>query len=116
MDCRRTDRTQPLFSNVGTPTGAYPEEEEESAQSQSNEHVDRLKEILLTYNFYEKELGTCLIIDWWSLCLYCFLGYVQGMSDLCAPIYVVCGADEASTFWCFVSVMERMVGTHILHP
>jgi Rab-GTPase-TBC domain len=36
-------------------------------------------------------------------------GYVQGMSDLCAPIYVVTGADEIMTFWCFVSVMERMV-------
>lgn len=31
------------------------------------------------------------------------------MSDLCAPIYVVTGADEVMTFWCFVSVMERMV-------
>ena len=37
-------------------------------------------------------------------------GYVQGMSDLCAPIYVVTGADEVMTFWCLVSVMERMVG------
>ncbi len=32
------------------------------------------------------------------------------MSDLCAPIYVVTGADEVMTFWCFVSVMEKMVG------
>lgn len=42
----------------------------------------------------------------------CFVhdsGYVQGMSDLCAPVYVVSGADEAVTFWCFVSVMDRMV-------
>lgn len=31
------------------------------------------------------------------------------MSDLCAPIYVVTGADEVMTFWCFASVMERMV-------
>lgn len=36
-------------------------------------------------------------------------GYVQGMSDLCAPIYVVLGADEEMTFWCFVEVMNRMV-------
>jgi len=28
------------------------------AQSPSNEHIDRLAGILLTYNFYEKELGT----------------------------------------------------------
>jgi len=47
--------------------------------------------ILLTYNFYEKQLG-----------------YVQGMSDLCAPLYVVTGADEAATFWCFVAVMDNM--------
>jgi TBC1 domain family member 15 len=35
-------------------------------------------------------------------------GYVQGMSDLCAPIYVVMGGDEVTTFWCFVEVMNRM--------
>ena len=36
-------------------------------------------------------------------------GYVQGMSDLCAPIYVVMGTDEELTFWCFVQYMNRMV-------
>jgi hypothetical protein len=36
-------------------------------------------------------------------------GYVQGMSDLCAPIYVVMSGDENMTFWCFVEVMNRMV-------
>ena len=36
-------------------------------------------------------------------------GYVQGMSDLCAPIYVVMSGDEEMTFWCFVEVMNRMV-------
>ena len=30
------------------------------AQSPSNEHIDRLAGILLTYNFYEKELGVSL--------------------------------------------------------
>lgn len=30
------------------------------------------------------------------------------MSDLCAPIYIETGADEALTFWCFVEVMDRM--------
>lgn len=38
-----------------------------------------------------------------------FEGYVQGMSDLCAPIYIVMGADQEMTFWCFVQVMDRMV-------
>jgi hypothetical protein len=31
------------------------------------------------------------------------------MSDLCSPIYVVMDADEETTFWCFVEVMNRMV-------
>lgn len=38
-----------------------------------------------------------------------YLGYVQGMSDLCAPVYVVMGGDEEMTFWCFVEIMDRMV-------
>jgi hypothetical protein len=37
------------------------------------------------------------------------IGYVQGMSDLCAPIYVVMEADEELTFGCFVEFMDRMV-------
>ena len=36
-------------------------------------------------------------------------GYVQGMSDLCAPVYVVMGGEEEMTFWCFVRIMDRMV-------
>ncbi|KAF9053612.1 GTPase-activating protein gyp7 [Hymenopellis radicata] len=109
VDCRRTDRNQPLFSTPRstspTPTEGGDSEKERAkrysiispnmsdigAQSPSNEHIDRLSAILLSYNFYEKELG-----------------YVQGMSDLCAPIYVVMEADEELTFWCFVEYMHRM--------
>jgi TBC1 domain family member 15 len=82
------------------------------AQSPTNEHIDRMAGILLTYNFYEKELGmsygsVSITLD---LILLGFnLGYVQGMSDLCAPIYVVMGGNEELTFWCFVEVMNRMV-------
>ncbi|XP_006458178.1 hypothetical protein AGABI2DRAFT_183265 [Agaricus bisporus var. bisporus H97] len=106
VDCRRTDRNQPLFA-IPPPTPdvdasaksknrrPHPtvslQSDEYGAQSPSNEHIERLSNILLTYNFYEKELG-----------------YVQGMSDLCAPIYVVMDADEEMTFWCFVYFMERM--------
>ncbi|KAF8636690.1 hypothetical protein AX17_003495 [Amanita inopinata Kibby_2008] len=101
VDCRRTDRNQPLFS-MPADTGCdqnmckryttiSPNLSDIGAQSPSNEHIDRLAAILLTYNFYEKDLG-----------------YVQGMSDLCAPLYVVMDADEELTFWCFVKFMERM--------
>ncbi|KAK7043623.1 GTPase activating protein [Paramarasmius palmivorus] len=110
VDCRRTDRTQPLFATPSTTPSASrtsemddekaryrrvstisPNLSDIGAQSPSNEHIDRLASILLTYNFYERELG-----------------YVQGMSDLCAPIYVVMAADEETTFWCFVEFMHRM--------
>ncbi|KAG6832365.1 hypothetical protein H0H92_002633 [Tricholoma furcatifolium] len=106
VDCRRTDRTQPLFSMPETKTHDRASDEKKrhqryssispniadiGSQSPTNEHIDRLAGILLTYNFYEKDLG-----------------YVQGMSDLCAPIYVVMDASEEMTFWCFVEVMHRM--------
>ncbi|KAF4579072.1 GTPase activating protein [Pleurotus pulmonarius] len=101
VDCRRTDRTHPLFASNPSPNQQYPQSYSISpqivdigAQSPSNEHVDRLGSILLTYNFYNTELG-----------------YVQGMSDLCAPIYVIMASDDEAeelTFWCFVEVMNRM--------
>ncbi|TFK92109.1 RabGAP/TBC [Polyporus arcularius HHB13444] len=105
VDCRRTDRTQPLFAQT-TPVNEDTENEKGmhmrystispqlgdiGAQAPTNDHIERLATILLTYNFYEKELG-----------------YVQGMSDLCAPVYVVMDGDEEMTFWCFVKIMERM--------
>jgi len=37
------------------------------------------------------------------------IGYVQGMSDLCAPLYVIMGGNEEMTFWCFVQYMKKMV-------
>lgn len=46
--------------------------------------------MLLTYNEYNKDLG-----------------YVQGMSDLLAPIYAVM-QDDAIAFWGFVGFMGRM--------
>lgn len=107
VDCRRTDRTQPLFANDDSqPTSPAKSPDEDAAQRYStfspnisdigaqaptNEHIDILGGILLTYDLWEKDLG-----------------YVQGMSDLCAPIYVVMGGDEAMTYWCFVEVMKRM--------
>lgn len=50
-----------------------------------------MKDMLLTYHEYNPGLG-----------------YVQGMSDLLAPIYAVM-QDDAVAFWAFVGFMERMV-------
>jgi hypothetical protein len=52
--------------------------------------MEQLKDMLLTYNEYNKDLG-----------------YVQGMSDLLAPIYAVL-QDDALAFWGFQHFMERM--------
>ncbi|CAD0113256.1 unnamed protein product, partial [Aureobasidium uvarum] len=68
----RIDPTSP-FAEVGT-----------------NVHLEQMKDMLLTYNEYNKDLG-----------------YVQGMSDLLAPIYAVM-QDDAVAFWGFVHFMNRL--------
>ncbi|KAK9715171.1 hypothetical protein RND81_06G147500 [Saponaria officinalis] len=55
-----------------------------------NPNIDILYDILLTYSFYNFDLGYC-----------------QGMSDYLSPILFVMG-DDAETFWCFASLMERV--------
>ncbi|XP_015867228.1 uncharacterized protein LOC107404749 isoform X2 [Ziziphus jujuba] len=55
-----------------------------------NPNVNILRDILLTYSFYNFDLGYC-----------------QGMSDLLSPILFVT-EDESESFWCFVSLMERL--------
>jgi hypothetical protein len=52
--------------------------------------MEQMKDMLLTYNEYNKDLG-----------------YVQGMSDLLAPLYAVM-QDDAVAFWAFVGFMDRM--------
>ncbi|XP_050212379.1 uncharacterized protein LOC126663409 [Mercurialis annua] len=55
-----------------------------------NPNVNILRDILLTYSFYNFDLGYC-----------------QGMSDLLSPILFVM-EDESEAFWCFVALMERL--------
>ncbi|KAB2076750.1 hypothetical protein ES319_A06G060600v1 [Gossypium barbadense] len=55
-----------------------------------NPNVNLLRDILLTYSFYNFGLGYC-----------------QGMSDLLSPILFVM-EDESESFWCFVALMERL--------
>ena len=44
--------------------------------------------------------------------LRCFLaGYVQGMSDLLAPLLAVM-ENEVDTFWCFVGFMDTVVSRY----
>ncbi|KAI6377549.1 hypothetical protein MCOR25_002531 [Pyricularia grisea] len=86
-DVHRTDRTVPIFAGENIP---HPDPDSPFASSGTNVHMEQLKDLLLTYNEYNQELG-----------------YVQGMSDLLAPIYAVV-QDDAIAFWCFQRFMDRM--------
>ncbi|XP_031381697.1 TBC1 domain family member 15 [Punica granatum] len=59
-------------------------------EGDDNVNVHLLRDILLTYSFYNFDLGYC-----------------QGMSDLLSPILFVM-EDESESFWCFVALMERL--------
>ncbi|KAJ9257841.1 hypothetical protein DTO212C5_8817 [Paecilomyces variotii] len=86
-DVHRTDRTIPLFAGEDIP---HPDPDSPFADTGTNVHLEQMKDMLLTYNEYNPDLG-----------------YVQGMSDLLAPIYAVM-QDDAVAFWGFVGFMDRM--------
>ena len=87
-DVHRTDRTIPLFAGEDIP---HPDPDSPFADVGTNVHLEQMKDMLLTYNEYNPDLG-----------------YVQGMSDMLAPIYAVM-QDDAVAFWGFVGFMDRMV-------
>lgn len=86
-DVHRTDRNISLFIDSDTP---HPDPESRFAEIGTNLHLEQLKDMLITYNEYNTNLG-----------------YVQGMSDLLAPLYVVF-QDDAISFWAFCNFMDRM--------
>ncbi|KAI1284301.1 GTPase-activating protein GYP7 [Xylaria sp. FL0933] len=86
-DVHRTDRMVPIFAGEDTP---HPDPNSPFASVGTNVHMEQMKDMLLTYNEYNKDLG-----------------YVQGMSDLLAPIYAVM-QDDAIAFWGFQHFMDRM--------
>ncbi|RID74390.1 hypothetical protein BRARA_B01491 [Brassica rapa] len=59
-------------------------------EGDDNLNVNIMRDILLTYSFYNFDLGYC-----------------QGMSDYLSPILFVM-EDESEAFWCFVALMERL--------
>lgn len=87
-DVHRTDRLVPLFAGEDIP---HPDPDSPFAETGTNVHLEQMKDMLLTYNEYNPDLG-----------------YVQGMSDLLAPLYAVM-QDDAVAFWAFVGFMDRMV-------
>lgn len=113
VDCRRTDRNQPIYA-VPTSTASkhqesvnkvserksekseWEDDEEEGGMANLNPHIAALRTILMTYHTFSPELG-----------------YVQGMSDLLSPIYVVFDANEGDAFWGLVGVMKMMEGNFL---
>lgn len=96
IDCLRTDRTHPLFESDNLDPSLLP-----SSHSTSNPHIRAMQNILLTYTFSSHGIDAGINER----------NYVQGMSDLLSPIYVVAssaeGGGEAQAFWAFSELMQR---------
>ncbi|KAJ1802425.1 GTPase activating protein, partial [Coemansia sp. RSA 2598] len=90
-DVLRTDRTLPLFATDTSYNGSDEVNLTEHGLPGSSASLEQMKDILMTFHYYDKAS----------------LGYVQGMSDLLAPIYSVY-QDEPTTFWAFAAFMKRM--------
>ena len=95
-DVKRNDRDIPLYkynTHDGQPkheNNNSTEDTESEGWDIKNPHLNHIRNILISYNVYNNNLG-----------------YVQGMTDLLSPIYYIL-QDEALSFWCFVKFMERM--------
>lgn len=100
IDCRRTDRTHPLFASTEAAAA-------DAAHPPSNAHVRSMEEILLTYVFGDVERGEAGSI---ATIASTEKSYVQGMSDLLSPLYVISDADASMAYACFVTMMSRMRG------
>ncbi|KAG0015640.1 GTPase activating protein [Podila clonocystis] len=115
-DVHRTDRTISFFASetLPNPSGDF-------TGVGSNENLELLKDILLTYNVWaakeptislDKKPATPEASENISLSpstpqeTNLLEGYVQGMSDLLAPVFAVMG-DEVMGFWAFVGLMEK---------
>nr|GEY89873.1 RabGAP/TBC domain-containing protein [Tanacetum cinerariifolium] len=75
----------------GIDTNAPPKSlRRDHADFRPSDRVRLMHAILLTYSFYNFDLGYC-----------------QGMSDLLSSILFIL-QDESEAFWCFVSLLERL--------
>ena len=104
-DVHRTDRHLPLFAGEDIPHPDPSSPFHVEGSNGTNVHMEQLKDMLLTYLEYDAP-STQSHQNEYNSCPQ-NLGYVQGMSDLLAPIYAVM-QDDAVAFWAFVGFMKRM--------
>ncbi|GAA5915965.1 GTPase-activating protein GYP7 [Sporobolomyces salmoneus] len=107
IDCRRTDRTHPMFATPDPVPGAPLPEDDGRAHPPSTPHVRATHDVLMTWVFAtpptESAPSAASPIDPTTTPR----AYVQGMSDLFSPLYVVLDGEQWLAYSCFETVMER---------
>ncbi|WVN86059.1 uncharacterized protein L203_101217 [Cryptococcus depauperatus CBS 7841] len=122
VDCRRTDRTHPMFAVPSPSSSDAPKSPKIGTETYSVKMSwDREFTSKETTDFGfdgkmdEEEAGSARLNSHIAslrliLMTYHFyspsLGYVQGMSDLLSPIYYVFDGNEADSFWALVGLMQ----------
>ena len=106
IDCRRTDRTHPLFSSDGV--------DQPGAHSPTNGHVRACHDVLMTWVFADEPASDASTaaaepdtVPPAASSSSSVRNYVQGMSDLFSPLYVVLEGEQWLAFACFEDVMRR---------
>ncbi|BGO94294.1 hypothetical protein NBRC10512_002744 [Rhodotorula toruloides] len=94
IDCRRTDRTHPLFLSD------LPPDENGGAHPPTNAHITACHDVLMTWVFAPTDATDQTDPP-------AVNQYVQGMSDLFSPLYVVLEGEQWLAYSCFETVMQR---------
>lgn len=109
IDCRRTDRTHPLFLSEVPP-------EEQGAHPPSNAHVMAMHDVLMTWVFAPSRSASDTPPEPAAAAAEAGeplapvpapRNYVQGMSDLFSPLYVVLEGEQWLCYALFENQMER---------
>ncbi|POY76334.1 hypothetical protein BMF94_0530 [Rhodotorula taiwanensis] len=107
IDCRRTDRTHPLFLSDVPP-------EEQGAHPPSNAHVMAMHDVLMTWVFAPTDAEENAAAPTADSAPPSPRNYVQGMSDLFSPLYVVLDGEQWLCYALFEYQMERQADNFLV--
>lgn len=113
VDCLRIDRRLPFFKDQPRQRGDGGEDtggDTSTAPASAVDHISRLADVLLAFTIHDAYGAdpTPATLSSSAITSTPLGGYVQGMSDLCAPLYVVCEGDASKTLACFIALMRRV--------